>query len=74
MGGQFVWPKVSEVADYRKKVRQTMLDVIENTPLELPVTQDSKWVRWSLYTVTFSNKGIPFRQVFVLLYCTGKVS
>jgi len=74
MGGQFVWPKVSEVADYRKKVRQAMLDVIENTPLELPVTQDSKWVRWSLYTVTFSNKGIPFRQVFVLLYCTGKVS
>ena len=46
MGGNFVWPKVSEVAEYRKKVRQTMLDVIDNTPLELPVTQESKWVRY----------------------------
>ena len=44
MGGNFVWPKVSEVAEYREKVRQTMLDVIDNTPLELPVTQESKWV------------------------------
>ena len=44
MGGGFVWPKVSVVAEYRKKVRQSMLDVIENTPLELPVTQESKWV------------------------------
>ena len=44
MGGSFVWPKVSEVAKYRKKARQIMLDVIENTPLELPVTQESKWV------------------------------
>ena len=51
MGGGFVWPKVSEVADYRKKVRQAVLDVIENTPLKLPVTQDSKWVRWPLYAV-----------------------
>ena len=44
MGGGFVWPRVSEVAEYRKKVRQAILDVIENTPLDLPVTQDSKWV------------------------------
>ena len=44
MGGSFVWPKVSAVAEYRKKARQAMLDIIENTPLELPVTQESKWV------------------------------
>ena len=44
MGGSFVWPKVSEVAEYRKKARQAMLDVIENTPLKLPVTQESPWV------------------------------
>ena len=44
MGGSFVWPSVSEVAEYRKKVRQAILDVIKNTPLELPVTQESKWV------------------------------
>ena len=45
MGGSFVWPTVAKVAEYRKKVRKTILDVIDNTPLELPVTQESKWVR-----------------------------
>jgi len=45
MGGSFVWPTVAEVAEYRKKVRKAILDVIDNTPLELPVTQESKWVR-----------------------------
>ena len=44
MGGKFVWPSVSEVAEYRKIVRQVILNIIENTPLELPVTQESKWV------------------------------
>ena len=47
MGGKFVWPSVSEVAEYRKIVRQVILNIIENTPLELPVTQESKWV-WSI--------------------------
>ena len=46
MGGSFVWPTVAKVAEYRKKVRKAILDVIDNTPLELPVTQESKWVRW----------------------------
>ena len=45
MGGSFVWPTVAKVAEYRKKVRKAILDVIDTTPLELPVTQDSKWVR-----------------------------
>ena len=45
MGGSFVWPTVAEVAEYRRKVRKAILDVIDNTPLELPVTQESKWVR-----------------------------
>ena len=45
MGGSFVWPTVAEVAEYRKKVRKAILDVIDNTSLELPVTQESKWVR-----------------------------
>ena len=45
MGGSFVWPTVAKVAEYRKKVRKAILDVIDNTPLELPVTQESKWVR-----------------------------
>ena len=47
MGGSFVWPTVAKVAEYRKKVRKAILDVIDNTPLELPVTQESKWVRWT---------------------------
>lgn len=45
MGGSFKWPTVVEVAEFRKKTRQVILDVIENTPLELPVTQDSQWVK-----------------------------
>ena len=45
MGGSFVWPTVAKVAEYRKKVRKAILDVIDTTPLELPVTQESKWVR-----------------------------
>ena len=45
MGGSFVWPTVAKVAEYRKKVRKAILDVIDATPLELPVTQESKWVR-----------------------------
>ena len=45
MGGNFVWPKVSEVANYRKQVRQVVLNVIDKTPLKLPVTQESQWVR-----------------------------
>ena len=44
MGGSFVWPKVWEVAQYRQKVRQAVLDVIEDTQLELPITQESRWV------------------------------
>ena len=47
MGGSFKWPTVSEVAEFRMKARQVMLDIIENTPLELPVTQDSQWVKLS---------------------------
>ncbi|XP_078381059.1 uncharacterized protein LOC144663860 isoform X1 [Oculina patagonica] len=47
MGGKFVWPKVSEVAEYRKLVRQVLLDIIENNQLELPVTQESKW--WAVF-------------------------
>ena len=44
MGGSYKWPSVSEVLDYRRKVKEVMLDVIDNVPLELPVTQDHPWV------------------------------
>lgn len=64
MGGGFVWPKVSVVAEYRKKVRQSMLDVIENTPLELPVTQESKW--WAVF-MGFEHERIHFETSSVLI-------
>ena len=48
MGGSYKWPSVSEVLDYRRKVKEVILDVIDNTPLELPVTQDHPWVSPSL--------------------------
>ena len=44
MGGSYKWPSVSEVMDYRRKVKEVILDVIDNAPLELPVTQDHPWV------------------------------
>ncbi|XP_070563489.1 uncharacterized protein [Ptychodera flava] len=46
MGGSFKWPSVKEVTDYRQKVRNLILKVIEDTPLELPINQDSPW--WAL--------------------------
>ena len=44
MGGTFKWPDLEEVVEYRKKVKEVVLSVIDNTPLKLPVTQDSPWV------------------------------
>ena len=44
MGGSYKWPSVSEVLDYRRKVKEVILDVIDNAPLELPVTKDHPWV------------------------------
>ncbi|XP_067679037.1 uncharacterized protein [Haliotis asinina] len=46
MGGQFIWPSLDEVVAYRRKVRNLILDQIDNTPLTLPVTMDHSW--WGL--------------------------
>ena len=46
MGGTFRWPSMEEVFDYRERVKKVILDVIDNTPLNLPITQDSPWVGW----------------------------
>ena len=51
MGGSYQWPEVSEVLDYRRTVRQLILDVIDNTTLELPVTMDSPWVSQSVVAI-----------------------
>ena len=45
MGGSYQWPSLSEVMEYRNRVREVMIEVIENAPLTLPVTMDHPWVR-----------------------------
>ena len=44
MGGKFTWPRLSEVANYRSKVKTAILKIIDDTPLDLPITKDSPWV------------------------------
>ena len=57
MGGLFKWPSVHDVLVYRNEVRQLVLDVIDKTPLELPVTEDSPWVVDNSYcTITTKVK------------------
>lgn len=45
MGDSFEWPSLKDVVDYRRRVRKLILDVIERTPLELPIRKDSPWVK-----------------------------
>ena len=44
-GGRLDWPSIEEIVDYRMKVKELILQIIDDTPLELPVTKDSPWVR-----------------------------
>ena len=44
MGGSYQWPSLAEVLEYRRQVREVVIDVIENAPLEFPITQQSPWV------------------------------
>ncbi|KAI0220610.1 hypothetical protein LSAT2_027896 [Lamellibrachia satsuma] len=47
MGGKYKWPQLDDVVEYRRRVRQLILQLIDKTPLELPVTMDSPW--WSVF-------------------------
>jgi 5-histidylcysteine sulfoxide synthase/putative 4-mercaptohistidine N1-methyltranferase len=43
--GNYQWPSVEAVSEYRDEVKETVLGLIENMPLTLPITQDSlAWV------------------------------
>ena len=43
--GNYQWPSVEAVSEYRDQVKETVSDLIENMPLTLPITQDSlAWV------------------------------
>ena len=44
MGGAFKWPTIRDVLEYRAQVREMVIDVIENAPLQLPITQEHPWV------------------------------
>lgn len=46
ISGCLEWPVVKDVVDYRRQVKNLILDVIETTALKLPITMDSPW--WSL--------------------------
>ncbi|KAI6656595.1 Meiotically up-regulated protein [Oopsacas minuta] len=46
MGGALNWPSLERIIEYRRNVRKLILDVIDSTPLQLPITWDSTW--WSL--------------------------
>ncbi|XP_060073508.1 uncharacterized protein LOC132553293 [Ylistrum balloti] len=46
MGGSYQWPSLDKVIEYRQRVRNLILKMIQDTPLELPVNKDSTW--WAL--------------------------
>lgn len=39
----YEWPSVSAVMDYRSKVRNAVLELIESLPLTLPINWESSW-------------------------------
>ena len=53
MGGDYKWPTVEETRNYRKKVRELILKVIDRTELKLPITWDSPWVHIYLFLFIF---------------------
>lgn len=44
MGGDYKWPSVEETKEFRLKMKKLILEIIDRTPLELPVKWDSQWV------------------------------
>ena len=44
MGGSYQWPSLAEVLEYRRQVREVVINVIETAPLEFPITEESPWV------------------------------
>ncbi len=39
----YQWAKVSEVRDYREKVKALVVELIKTLPMQLPITQESPW-------------------------------
>ncbi|KAJ8040813.1 Ergothioneine biosynthesis protein 1 [Holothuria leucospilota] len=47
MGGSYKWPVISDVVEFRRKVRSVIRNVIENATFHLPVTMDNPY--WALF-------------------------
>lgn len=73
MGGSYQWPSVEDTVQYRRKVRQIVLDIIDNTPLELPITMESRW--WALLMgmeherIHLETSSVLIRQLPVDMVC-----
>ncbi|XP_050402624.1 uncharacterized protein LOC126818955 [Patella vulgata] len=46
MGGSYKWPSIQTVVEYRQQVRNIIKNIIQETPLQLPITMDSPW--WAM--------------------------
>ena len=44
MGGAYEWPSFATVMNYRQKVREMVINVIETAPLSYPINEDHPWV------------------------------
>jgi len=44
MGGSYTWPTLKEVRDYRREVKDAILQIIDSVELVLPVAFDSPLV------------------------------
>lgn len=64
MGGSYKWPSVEETKEFRVKIRSLIHQVIDRTPLELPVTWNSPW--WALF-MGFEHERIHFETSTVLI-------
>ncbi|XP_051867130.1 uncharacterized protein LOC127567942 isoform X2 [Pristis pectinata] len=64
LGGSFNWPTLWECVEYRRKVRDIVHKVIQETPLELPVTMDSPW--WAIF-MGFEHERIHIETSSVLI-------
>jgi hypothetical protein len=55
MGGDYRWPTVERVREFRLKVKELILNVIDRTPLELPVKWDSPIVNLVYIQISYLN-------------------
>ena len=50
LGGDFNWPRVQEVWQYRSDVKRVILDLIDAEAFDLPLLHKDPWVSWICWT------------------------